>query len=269
VEALVLNAHESEATEALVMARSSKPLRPGQVVTLGGSDCVVQEALGKGRYRLGLPTGVPSVAAFVEAVGQLPLPPYIKRPSGPSAEDEVRYQTVFAGQGGAVAAPTAGLHFTDSLLDGLRQAGCELQMVTLFVGPGTFTPVRTEDLDAHQMHAESYLIGDATADAIRSAKRSGRPVLAVGTTALRALEGAAAQHGGEVVAGAGTTEIFIRPGYSFQVVDQLLTNFHLPGSTLLMLVSALAGRQRMLQAYGEAVDNGYRFFSYGDGMLIR
>ena len=269
VEALVLNSHDAEARDALIMARSSKPLREGQGLRLGGFDCSIKKVLGEGRFLIALPDDVTGVADFAQRGGELPLPPYIERPDGPSREDEDRYQTVFASHLGAVAAPTAGLHFTEDALETIRGLGCEVATVTLFVGPGTFQPVRSNDISEHRMHEEVYEIPEETVKAIARAKRDGRPVLAVGTTVVRALEGSAGQSGGSPTVGRDSTEVFIRPGYKFQVVDQLLTNFHLPGSTLLMLVSALAGRERILDAYDAAIRNGYRFFSYGDAMLIR
>ena len=269
VEVLVLNAHEQDADSALVMARSSKPLRPGGSVEFGPFTCVVDQVLGEGRFILSLPDGL-RLETFLNSAGQLPLPPYIERPDGPSNDDLERYQTVFAQKSGAVAAPTAGLHFTAEALDSLQAKGCDLHTITLYVGPGTFQPVRSESIDEHRMHSEVFDIPEATVDAIRRARKEGRQVLAVGTTVVRALEGAAAfAEDGIPRAGRHETEIFIRPGFTFKVVDQLLTNFHLPGSTLLMLVSALADRRRIFNAYEHALKGTYRFFSYGDAMLIR
>ncbi len=198
-----------------------------------------------------------------------PLPPYIKRPKAGDdrrAADLRRYQTVYARAAGSIAAPTAGLHFTRGLLDRLGGRGVATASITLHVGPGTFQPVRTELVDAHRMEAERYEIGEAASRAIHAAKAAGRRVLAVGTTTCRALESAA--RGPGLVPHAAPTDLFIRPPFDFRAVDGLLTNFHLPRSTLLMLVSALAGRERVLAAYGEAVLAGYRFYSYGDAMLI-
>ena len=253
----------------VAMAKSAKPLRPGVVVLIGGHALPVREAHGAGRFTLGLPAGGGDLWSFLEAHGELPLPPYIERPEGPRPEDAERYQTVFARHPGAVAAPTAGLHFSEAMLAALGARGCEVARVTLHVGPGTFLPVRTEQIEAHTMHAERYVIGDEAARAIAAARRAGRPVVAVGTTVVRTLEASAAAHGGEVVAEEAETAIFIRPGVPVRVVDQLVTNFHLPGSTLLMLVAALLGRERTLAAYREAIALGYRFYSYGDGMWIR
>ena len=203
-------------------------------------------------------------------LGHIPLPPYIKRADEPL--DRERYQTVYAQQGSAVAAPTAGLHFTPGILESLRRRGVEIVKVTLDVGLGTFEPVRTENLEQHKIHAESYEIPEATAEAVLRAKREHRPVLAIGTTAVRALEDAAdkASATGKLIApGKFEASIFLLPGKSFRVVDQLLTNFHLPQSTLLALVAAFAGLDHTLSAYRHAVASGYRFYSYGDCMLIR
>jgi S-adenosylmethionine:tRNA ribosyltransferase-isomerase len=202
---------------------------------------------------------------LLEAAGQIPLPPYVERE--PTAEDLERYQTVYARAPGSVAAPTAGLHFTPALLEALRAKGVETAAVTLDVGPGTFMPVRDGDIEGHKMHPERYLISNDTARAIAEAKASGRRVVAVGTTVVRTLEATAAESG-KVEPGSRGTALFIRPGFQFRVVDALITNFHLPRSTLLMLVSAFLGREQTLAAYREAVAQGYRFYSYGDAMLI-
>ncbi|HEY9054356.1 MAG TPA: tRNA preQ1(34) S-adenosylmethionine ribosyltransferase-isomerase QueA [Rectinemataceae bacterium] len=206
--------------------------------------------------------------AYLELHGHMPLPPYIKRPEDKS--DESRYQTVYARSPGSVACPTAGLHFTPAILERLRDAGIETAWVTLHVGLGTFLPVRSETVEEHRMHEEWYSVPESTASAIRRAKSEGRKIVAVGTTALRTLESAAAVSGGGFIAsGSGKTSIFIYPGYEFKVVDRLFTNFHTPKSTLLMLVAAFAGRENILAAYEEAIRLGYKFFSYGDAMLIR
>jgi len=204
------------------------------------------------------------VLELLDLYGSLPLPPYIARGAG--AEDEARYQTVYARQPGAVAAPTAGLHFDEAMLEQIRGMGVTLAYVTLHVGAGTFQPVRVEDLSEHRMHSEWYQVPQATVDAIERAKTKGGCVMAVGTTSLRALEAAAAS--GTLQAGLGETNIFIVPGYRFRVVRRLLTNFHLPRSTLLMLVSAFGGTDNIRRAYRHAVQERYRFFSYGDAMLI-
>jgi S-adenosylmethionine:tRNA ribosyltransferase-isomerase len=207
----------------------------------------------------------PTVAHALAALGQVPLPPYIERAA--AAADVSRYQTVYAAHDGAVAAPTAGLHLTSELLDRLRAAGNELASVTLHVGPGTFAPLRSDDLRSHVMHEERYEIPEATADAIARARSQGRRVLAIGTTVVRALETAADEEG-RIRPGAGRTAIFIYPPYRFRAVDALLTNFHLPRSTLLALVMAFAGEDLVRRAYRHAVGSGYRFYSYGDAMLI-
>ena len=219
--------------------------------------------------------GASVVERLMSEVGQMPLPPYIRRPAPTedafgewSAFDHQRYQTVFARHPGAVAAPTAGLHFTDALLARLRRFGVEVACLTLHVGAGTFLPVRVPRIDDHVMHDERFVIDEATARAVRRARSMRRRVVAVGTTVVRALEHSAREHG-EVRAGSGRSDLFIRPGFEFRVVEALVTNFHLPRSTLLMLVSAFAGRERTLAAYREALDRDYRFYSYGDAMLIR
>jgi S-adenosylmethionine:tRNA ribosyltransferase-isomerase len=208
--------------------------------------------------------GVPDIRARLDELGKTPLPPYIKRDAG--AGDRKRYQTVYAAREGAVAAPTAGLHFTEALLKRIQDRGIETAMVTLHVGPGTFQPVRTEMIADHRMHPERYEIPAETADRISRARTEGRRVIAVGTTSVRALETSAVD--GIVRPGSGASTLFITPGYRFTVIDGMITNFHLPKSTLLMLVAAFAGRENILTAYREAVRSGYRFYSYGDAMLI-
>ena len=210
-----------------------------------------------------------SVPANIEKLGHVPLPPYIDRPDEES--DRERYQTVFAQRPGAVAAPTAGLHFTAEILQQIRARGCEICEVTLNVGLGTFQPVHTEILEEHKIHSESYEISEESAEKIRNAKSDQRPVLAVGTTVVRTLEDAVVRAGNaqELRAGRAEAELFIVPGHQFRIVDQLLTNFHLPKSTLLGLVCAFAGKEKVLQAYAHAVEARYRFYSYGDCMFIR
>jgi S-adenosylmethionine:tRNA ribosyltransferase-isomerase len=218
-------------------------------------------------------TGPGSVLSHAETLGQVPLPPYIeaaRRRSGAptdAVDDRRRYQTVYAREPGAVAAPTAGLHFTEQLLDDLRTAGHELAWLTLHVGPGTFRPVDVGDPRDHHLDPEHYEISEQTATAVNRARAEGRPIVAVGTTVVRTLEALAAE--GELRAGRGSTALYILPGYRFQVVSDLITNFHLPRSTLLMLVAAFAGREFVLDAYREAVERGYKFYSYGDAMFIR
>ncbi|MFO7561272.1 MAG: tRNA preQ1(34) S-adenosylmethionine ribosyltransferase-isomerase QueA [Enhygromyxa sp.] len=201
--------------------------------------------------------------AALEARGELPLPPYIARPGGPSSTDLERYQTVFAREQGSVAAPTAGLHLDEELLGRLEHVA-----ITLHVGPGTFLPMEVADVREHRVGAERYSITEEAAARIEAARAEGRPILALGTTVTRTLESVAAAHEGKVVAGSGSTELVITPGHRFAVVDMLMTNFHLPRSSLLMLVCSFAGRERVLAAYREAVASGYRFYSYGDAMLV-
>jgi len=227
----------------------------------------------EGHRRLAFQGG--DLFSALEELGELPLPPYIERAPGASAEaDKIRYQTVYASPSGSVAAPTAGLHFTDSILQTLRERGVKVCFVTLHVGIGTFAPVKTGEISAHKMHEEKYHVGEEAAAEINSAKKSGHRVIAVGTTSLRVLESVAQLHNGLMKSGEGRTRIFIHPPFRFQIVDALLTNFHLPQSTLLMLVSAFAapgkmdGREWILAAYAEAVSKEYRFFSYGDAMFI-
>lgn len=202
---------------------------------------------------------------FFSACGHVPLPPYIKREDNFS--DESRYQTVYASQAGSVASPTAGLHFTEALLDQIRERGIEIAEVTLHVGTGTFLPVRTENIEDHHMHYERYTVSEDVAEKLNRAKQEGRKIVAVGTTSVRTLE-SATDDSGLVRAGTTRTNIFIYPGYRFRTVNSLLTNFHTPESTLLMLVSALAGKENIMKAYAHAVSEGYRFFSYGDAMFI-
>lgn len=220
-------------------------------------------------------TGSSDIGKSLDLLGEIPLPPYIRRAVPNLQPDDVkRYQTVFAKPRGSVAAPTAGLHFSEGMLDELRAQGVEVCFVTLHVGLGTFAPVKSENISGHIMHEERFDIVESAARAVNDAKNNQRRVIAVGTTTVRLLESVAARHGGRLVAGAGRTNIFIHPPRDFQLVDALVTNFHLPRSTLLMLVSALAapggthGRELMLAAYAEAVRERYRFFSYGDAMLI-
>lgn len=249
--------------EVLAQVRASKsPRRDSRLLLAGQLPVTVLGREGE-FFRLRFDSAE-SVAVLLEQYGQLPLPPYITHVAG--ADDDERYQTVYARQPGAVAAPTAGLHFDDAMLAALRAKGAQLAYVTLHVGAGTFQPVRAEHVREHVMHSERYTIPQATVDAIQQATARGGRVIAVGTTSLRALESAALS--GELVAGQRETDIFITPGDRFRVVDVLLTNFHLPRSTLLMLVCAFGGMNEMLAAYRHAVEKEYRFFSYGDAMLI-
>jgi S-adenosylmethionine:tRNA ribosyltransferase-isomerase len=246
------------------LVKPGRRAKPGTVIELGESSLTAEVILKREDGRHLLRFSEP-VEPHLERLGHVPLPPYIHRPDTP--EDRERYQTVYARSPGAVAAPTAGLHFTEGLLAEIAAAGIEIARVTLHVGIGTFKPVTAERIEDHRMERERYEIGAEAAAAIRRARERGR-VVAVGTTVVRTLESAALASGDEVLPRAGSTDIFITPGFHFQVVDVLLTNFHLPCSTLLMLVSAFAGRERVLAAYEEAIQEGYRFYSYGDAMLV-
>lgn len=247
--------------EALAFIRASHAPKPGSTIQLAGDVVVDVLARQDDLTRLRFPRPVLEV---LEQLGRLPLPPYIEHT--PTAEDEARYQTVYANEPGAVAAPTAGLHFDEAMLDALGEAGIRTARVTLHVGAGTFQPVRVDDIADHRMHSERYTIPQAAIDAIDETRARGGRVVAVGTTSLRALEAAA--QSGKLHAGSGETDIFITPGYRFKVVDALITNFHLPRSTLLMLVSAFAGVDTIRAAYAHAIAERYRFFSYGDAMFL-
>jgi S-adenosylmethionine:tRNA ribosyltransferase-isomerase len=250
------------------LARNGRRLRAGDVLSCsGGLSATVLDKDPDGSVGLRFNLDDAALMAALRDAGVLALPPYIDRPNGPLPADEADYQTMFAAREGAVAAPTAGLHFTPALLEALAAAGVRLAKVTLHVGIGTFLPVRVERVAEHRMHEERGIIDAETAAAIYAARRDGGQVVAVGTTSLRLLESAAGPDG-TVQPFAGTTDLFILPGYRFRVVDRLVTNFHLPRSTLLMLVSAFSGRQRMLAAYAHAVLKGYRFHSYGDACLL-
>ncbi|HSZ83245.1 MAG TPA: tRNA preQ1(34) S-adenosylmethionine ribosyltransferase-isomerase QueA [Polyangia bacterium] len=266
----------SEVWEALGRGLGNAPL--GLRLEVGGPAAVsatIVERRDEGRFVVRLEgRGAASLTAVLDSIGEIPLPPYIeaaRREAGGTpadVDDRDRYQTVYASAPGAVAAPTAGLHFTEALLADLRARGHELATITLHVGPGTFRPVKTDDARAHRMDEERYAIPEATAAAVARARAEGRPVVAVGTTVVRTLEASARANGGRVVAGEGATDLFILPGDAFAVVTALVTNFHLPQSTLLMLVCAFAGTAPTLATYREAVANDYRFYSYGDAMLI-
>jgi S-adenosylmethionine:tRNA ribosyltransferase-isomerase len=252
--------------EALAFIRASHAPKPGSRIQL--ADGITLEVLARqdDLTRLRFPQPVLEV---LDRLGQLPLPPYIEHT--PTADDETRYQTIYASEPGAVAAPTAGLHFDEAMLAKLREQGVRTAQVTLHVGAGTFQPVRVENVAEHKMHSERYTLPQATVDAIRDTRARGGQVVAVGTTSLRALEAAAQKataQSGQLAAGSDETDIFITPGYRFQVVDTLITNFHLPKSTLLMLVSAFAGLETIRAAYAHAVRERYRFFSYGDAMFL-
>lgn len=251
------------------LGKPGRKLRAGAALRLGSIEGVVIEVAGAEEGTLVVELRCEAeggVRGAIEAQGHIPLPPYIRRED--DRDDRDRYQTIFAGEAdGSVAAPTAGLHFTDEVVAALRAAGHELAAVTLHVGPGTFRPVRAPTLAEHRMDGEWICVSAAAAGAIAAARREGRRVVAVGTTVVRALESAAAA-AGEVVPTEGVTRLFVTPGHEFRAVEGLVTNFHLPRSTLLALVCAFAGRDRVLAAYAEALRRGYRFYSYGDAMLI-
>lgn len=249
------------------LVKPTSRARRGEELTLedGGEVCL-EDYLGEGLWQL---TFNPSLdVERLDRIGATPLPPYIQRPEGPSPNDRERYQTVYASEAGAVAAPTAGLHFDHPLIDAVGAAGVEIARVTLHVGIGTFRPVSVDDVADHRMHAERFCFSDEASVAVNRALSEGRRIVCVGTTSARALEGALELNEERVEPGWNSTDIFITPGFRFRGVGALLTNFHLPKSTLLMMVSALAGRERMLEVYSEAVRERYRFFSYGDAMLI-
>ena len=248
--------------------RPAKRLKQGERLTFGADfSAEVAEKREEGEIRLRFDRGGIELILALKQYGEMPLPPYIHRPEGGEASDASAYQTVYARREGAVAAPTAGLHFTEQLLKALDERGIERVTVTLHVGAGTFLPVKVEDVTRHKMHAEAGEISPEAAAAIDRAKREGRRIVAVGTTSLRILEAAAAEDG-NLGAFAGETRLFILPGYRFKIVDLLMTNFHLPKSTLFMLVSAFCGLERMQAAYRHAIARGYRFFSYGDACLL-
>ncbi len=250
------------ADEALAQVRASKPPKAGSTIRLENAiDVEVLDREGE-FYRLRFPG---DAVEQIERYGRLPLPPYIERDA--AAQDEERYQTIYAREYGSVAAPTAGLHFDAPLIDRLRARDIGIAHLTLHVGAGTFQPVRVKNIAKHQMHSERYFLPPATVEAIAKARARGGRIVAVGTTSLRTLE-AAANDDGTLNSGAGETALFIIPGYRFKVVDSLITNFHLPKSTQLMLVSAFGGLENIRRAYRHALDAGYRFFSYGDAMLI-
>jgi S-adenosylmethionine:tRNA ribosyltransferase-isomerase len=253
--------------EALV--RNARRLRPGDSVTIDGAPALsakVMERLEGGTVRLDFGPDQAALAAALEQAGEIPLPPYIARPHGPHPEDKADYQTLFAARPGAVAAPTASLHFTPDLVAALAARGVGRATVTLHVGAGTFLPLRAEDPRAHKLHPEWGEVTPDAAAAINAARAAGGRVIAIGTTALRLLE--AADEDGRTAPFQGLTDIFLLPGHRFRGADALLTNFHLPKSTLFMLVSAFAGIARMRAAYQHAIEQGYRFYSYGDGSLL-
>ena len=249
----------------LAMGHPGGKLKPGRTVRFGDDSAVeVVEMLGGGLRRVRF-LGPLDAPATLAKYGEVPLPPYIRR--APNSDDRERYQTVYAAHDGSVAAPTAGLHFTRDLLDRLRDKGVAFAELDLHVGPGTFKPVETEDLAHHAMHAEPYRVSDQAAGIINERRQAGGRVWAVGTTVVRTLETLAGESG-RISPGAGETRLFIHPPYAFRTVDRLLTNFHLPRSTLLMLVCAFGGYENVMRAYGEAIAQRYRFYSYGDAMLV-
>ena len=261
--------HKREGPDSwLAFAKPAKKLRPGDRIVFSDSFSAEVAAKGEaGEVSLHFDAADAALMAALHSHGEMPLPPYIRRAEDHSSEDETDYQTIFAGPEGAVAAPTAGLHFTPDLLARLDARGIRRTTITLHVGAGTFLPVKVDDTDDHKMHTEWFEIPDSAARAIAETRAAGGRVVAVGTTSLRTLE-AAAHDDGSVPAGSAEPALFITPGYRFKAVDLLMTNFHLPRSTLLMLVSAFAGRERMLDAYAHAIAEGYRFYSYGDASLL-
>lgn len=260
---LISRSQNRAAVDGLI--RPAAKIAVGDKLTFDGAELKIAAKGEFGACR-GLFAWTGDLDAVLEKTGRLPLPPYIRRE--PEADDESRYQTVYASKTGSAAAPTAGLHFTPQIRANLAQAGFEWAEICLHVGYGTFSPVRCRNIKSHQMHSEYVEIDAKTAAAVNRAKKEGRPVVAIGTTSARALEGVAAA-AGKISPFAGMVNIFLYPGAQFRVIDALLTNFHLPRSTLLMLVSAFAGRERILAAYEHAARSGYRFFSYGDAMLIK
>ncbi|EOB0808255.1 tRNA preQ1(34) S-adenosylmethionine ribosyltransferase-isomerase QueA [Listeria monocytogenes] len=263
IEVLLLKQKEGNAWETLV--KPAKRIRKGATITFGDgalkSTCLEELEHG-GRILEFSYEGI--FYEVLEQLGEMPLPPYIKE----QLADQDRYQTVYAKENGSAAAPTAGLHFTEDLLEQISAKGVEIIFVTLHVGLGTFRPVDVEDTTNHKMHSEFYRLTEESAERINKIKAQGGKVVAVGTTSIRTLETIASRHDGKLVAESGWTEIFISPGYTFQAVDALITNFHLPKSTLIMLVSALSDRTKILAAYNHAVEEQYRFFSFGDAMFI-
>jgi S-adenosylmethionine:tRNA ribosyltransferase-isomerase len=268
VECLLIRRCDEDHWEALV--HPGQKLKPGAQVIFEGPPALRAEILERrffGRRLIRLWTeGHETVDAAIDAIGHMPLPPYIKRLDQQS--DRERYQTVFAAHRGSIAAPTAGLHFTPEVTDALSARAIQVVAITLHVGYGTFQPVRAARVEEHRVEAERYCVDEIAAQAVNAALEEGRRVIAVGTTATRTLEAVAGANDGRMVAGAGETDLFIYPGFEFRVIGGLLTNFHLPQSSLLMLVSAFAGREQVLAAYRDAVAERYRFYSYGDAMLV-
>jgi S-adenosylmethionine:tRNA ribosyltransferase-isomerase len=268
VEVLLTRQLQDEPNDWECLVRPGRKIAVGERLFFGEQDELQAEVISRGEFGERRIRFAPAADFFaiVEKIGHIPLPPYIARPD--SAADHDRYQTVYARERGSVAAPTAGLHFTPEILAQLAQHGVEQTEITLHVGLGTFQPIRTEEVEAHHLHSEKYSISSDAAAAIQKARASSRRVIAIGTTTVRTLEYVAQQNSGEVVAGAGEANLYIYPGFQFQVVRGLLTNFHLPKSTLLMLVCAFAGKEKVLGAYEHAVSSRYRFYSYGDCMFV-
>lgn len=248
-------------------ARPGKRIKPGDVIDFGGLTATVAEKGEAGEIDLLFAVSGPELDQAIATVGHIPLPPYIAAKRPEDGQDRQDYQTIYAREEGAVAAPTAGLHFTPALFDALDKAGIERHFVTLHVGAGTFLPVKADDTNDHKMHQEIGHVSQATADALNAVRGRGGRIVSVGTTSLRLLESAASDDG-QILPWSGATGIFITPGYRFKAVDMLMTNFHLPKSTLFMLVSAFAGLDTMRAAYAHAIESGYRFYSYGDSSLL-
>ncbi|MGK7313405.1 MAG: tRNA preQ1(34) S-adenosylmethionine ribosyltransferase-isomerase QueA [Candidatus Longimicrobiales bacterium M2_2A_002] len=267
-EILLLRPVSADEREWDALVRPGSKLKPGRVVNVGAGDDALRvhmvDSIPGGGRRVRLESAL-SAREAIDRWGEMPLPPYIDRPADEG--DRERYQTVYARATGSVAAPTAGLHFTPAVLEGLASKGVGIERVTLHVGVGTFRPVDADDLSEHEMHAEWYDVPEPVADRLNAVREGGGALWAVGTTVTRTLESVAADDG-TIRPGTGWTELFIRPPYAFRAVDRLLTNFHLPKSTLLMLVSAFAGYDRTMAAYREAIREGYRFYSYGDAMVV-
>ena len=268
VEVLLIQQLQQDPNEWECLVRPGRKISVGEHLFFGEQDELEAEVIGRGEFgeRQIRFAAVPDFFARIDRIGHIPLPPYIARPD--SAADQERYQTVYARDRGSVAAPTAGLHFTREILDRFAARGIETAEITLHVGLGTFQPVRVQRVEDHRLHSERYSISAESAAKISQARNQSRRVVAIGTTTVRTLEFAAQQHGGEVRAGSGEANLFIYPGYTFRVVQALLTNFHLPESTLLMLVCALGGKENVLNAYRHAVAQRYRFYSYGDCMFV-
>jgi S-adenosylmethionine:tRNA ribosyltransferase-isomerase len=263
IEVLLLKQTQGDTWETLV--KPAKRVKEGTVISFGDGrlTAVCKETSDQGGRLLEFNyEGI--FYEVLEQLGEMPLPPYIKE----RLDDQERYQTVFAREQGSAAAPTAGLHFTEEMLEQLKEKGVHIAFLTLHVGLGTFRPVSVDDLEEHDMHSEFYQVSEGTAALLNSVREKGGRIISVGTTSTRTLETIATEHNGKFVASSGWTNIFIFPGYEFKAIDGMITNFHLPKSTLIMLVSALAGRENVISAYEQAVAEKYRFFSFGDAMLI-